>query len=93
MADGTAIRTLHGSYLCTRKYEISIYVCLNLTTMKEVSYHTLLPNLYALINCDNIRAMFVRRLDGRQQIADASQQHDFLHKVKEHRSLSFTEEE
>ena len=46
--------------------------------MKEVSYHTLLPNLYVLINCDNIRAMFVRCLDGRQQIADASQQHDFL---------------
>ena len=64
----------------------------DLTTMKEVSYHTLLPNLYALINCDNIRAMFVRSLDGWQQIADASQQHDFLHKVKEHRSLSFTEE-
>ena len=37
-----------------------------------------------IINCDDIRAMFVRRLDGRQQIADASQQHDFLHKVKDH---------
>lgn len=46
-----------------------------------------------IIKCDDIRAMFVRRLDGRQQIADAAKQHDFLHKVKEHRSLSFTEEE